>query len=78
MSRSVMKGSIGISRYVGLYCDTVDQMVSPMFEDVFHFSDWLKANWRHENKTFNLDGVQYTQHRYWVKEATEHLATRGY
>ena len=78
MTRCVMKGSIGISRYVGLYCNTIDEMVSPMFEDYFSFADWLNANWRHENEVFDLDGIQYTQHRYWIKEAMEHLATRGY
>ena len=78
MSRCVMKGAIGISRYVGLYCNTTDEMVSPMFEDVFEFADWLKANWMHENSSFEMDGQEYTYHRYWIKEAMEHLSTRGY
>jgi len=46
-------------RYVGLYCNTMDNMVSPTFDDWESFSYWLNNDWPEEER----------KHAYWINDA---------
>lgn len=59
MSRCVVKSIINGYRYVGLYCNTMDQMVSPMFESRVAFRGWCFMNMKHEK----------SQWEFWDREA---------
>jgi len=59
MVRMVVKAVIGNYRYVGLFCNTIDEMVSPMFESRVRFRDWLQENMGHEE----------SQWEFWDREA---------
>ena len=59
MSRVIAKITIEGYKYVALYCDTVDKIVSPVFSDPLGFEMWLGYNWPGENN----------YHAYWVNDA---------
>ena len=59
MSRVIAKITIEGYKYVALYCDTVDKIVSPVFSDPLEFYDWLERHWIEEKNN----------HAYWVNDA---------
>jgi len=64
MSRVVAKTVIGNYRYVGLYCNTVDEMLSPMFISRVEFRDWVRNQYGREKDCW----------AYWDSEAFDWLA----
>ena len=59
MSRVIAKITIEGYKYVALYCNTVDEIVSPVFSDPLEFNTWIDSSWPGDNK----------YHAYWVNDA---------
>lgn len=62
MSRMVARITIQSVRHVALYCNTIDEIVSPVFGDPEEFYAWLETEWvEHEN-----DGFWTNEARIWI------------
>ena len=62
MSRMVAKITIQSVRHVALYCNTIDNIVSPTFTEPADFYEWLETKWtEHDN-----DGYWTNEARVWL------------
>lgn len=58
MTRVIAKIVIQDNRYVALYCNTLDKIISPTFDNENDFETWLEEKWLEEDN-----------HALWVNES---------